>query len=413
MNAEIIAVGTELLLGQIANTNGQFVSKQLASLGVNVYKHTVVGDNKRRIQSSIEEARQHHDLIIFSGGLGPTEDDLTREALSEYLQVPLIYDPSALQHVESFFTSRGKETSEANRKQALVLDGSHVFFNHAGLAAGCALEHDGTLYVLLPGPPQELKTMVKRELEPFLAERNHAGAFFRSRVLRFFGIGESALEETLKDLIHEQTNPTIAPLAGQDEVTLRLTITETDEDRATDRLNKTKNKILERVGEYLYGYNEDSLFSKSVEYLKEKNWSVATAESMTGGGLMQQLTEIAGASSVTAGGMVTYSNEMKIKHLGVNADLLDEHGAVSEACAKQMAEGIRDRYESAVGISITGVAGPDTLENKAVGTLYIGIALPNQTTVYKRKLTGNRETIRRRAAKEACSCLLLEKKKGD
>ncbi|EZH67309.1 damage-inducible protein CinA [Bacillaceae bacterium JMAK1] len=413
MNAEIIAVGTELLLGQIANTNGQHISSRLANHGVNVYKHTVVGDNKKRIQQAIIEARKHHDLIIFTGGLGPTEDDLTREALSELIQVPLIYDEAALEHVEQFFSSSGRTVSEANKKQALTFEGAHVFHNHAGLACGSALEHEGILYCLLPGPPREMRTMVERELEPYLATMDTSGNFFESRVLRFYGIGESSLEAKLQDIISSQNNPTIAPLAGEDEVTLRLTVTETNTTRAKALLDETEREIYARVGKYLYGFDNDSLYSKALEELARTKSTIATAESITGGGLASSMTSVKGASQVVLGGFVTYSNDAKVTQLGVRQATIDTYGAVSEQCAKEMAEGVRDRYGSTTGISLTGVAGPDELEGHPVGTLFIGVADGNKTVVFKRVLSGTRETIRRRAAKEACHVLLLQKKKGD
>ncbi|MBB6449243.1 nicotinamide-nucleotide amidase [Geomicrobium halophilum] len=412
MNAEIIAVGTELLLGQISNTNGQYLSKQLTHHGVNVYKHTVVGDNLLRIRQAIQAAAKANDMVIITGGLGPTEDDVTRNALAEEYDLDLVYDERALQQVESFFQERNQQPSDANRRQALYVQGAQVFQNHTGLACGMVYKHENTMFILLPGPPRELKTMFEKEVDPFLAAQDDTYAFLLSRTLRFYGIGESALEARVHDLIVEQTNPTIAPLAGEDEVTLRLTVRDTDRKNAEKQLDNMEAEICKYCGEFLYGYDDDTLFSKVIEHIKINGWSLATAESLTGGQLGSSITDIAGASEVYQGGAITYSDESKQKQLNVDAATLQQHGSVSQACAREMAEGVRSRYQSDVGISLTGVAGPDDQEGHPPGTLFIGISYPHMNRVYERHLSGDRETIRRRAVKEACAWLLNEEK-GD
>ncbi|QQK76316.1 competence/damage-inducible protein A [Salicibibacter cibarius] len=406
MNAEIIAVGTELLLGQIANTNGQYLSKQLMGHGVNIYKHTVVGDNLPRIRQAIRMAANDNDIVILTGGLGPTEDDVTRNALAEEYGLNLVYDQQALDKVEAFFQSRNQPVNDANRRQALHTEGAHVFQNSAGLACGMAYKHTDTWFFLLPGPPHELKTMVEEEVSPFLDAMNESRDLLLSRVLKFYGIGESALEARVHDLITQQTNPTIAPLAGQDEVTLRLTVKTTDPTEAKKKLDELEGAVCERCGSFLYGYNEDTLFSRALDHLRSKGWTLAVAESLSGGLFGASLTDVPGASDVYAGGAVTYSNEAKEKQLHVTKATLEQHGAVSEACAEEMAAGVRSEYGTDIGVSLTGVAGPGTQEGHPPGTVYIGVAYPDKTHVYKRRLRGDRASIRRRAVKEACAAML-------
>src|SRR5690606_12277259 len=253
MNAEIIAVGSELLLGQIANTNAKFISSQLSELGINVYYHTVIGDNGGRLKKAIEIAESRADLIIFSGGLGPTKDDLTKETIASHLNVPLTFDEVALETVEQFFASQGRAMTENNRKQALVLKGSEVLPNHNGLAPGMILEKDGRTYILLPGPPKELEPMFQFEAKPRLARKISEGGVIISHVLRFYGIGEAELETELQQLLDEQTNPTLAPLATYGEVTLRITAKADSEKEAWDLINKKKAEVLKIVGKYHYG----------------------------------------------------------------------------------------------------------------------------------------------------------------
>ncbi|SDI95254.1 competence/damage-inducible protein A [Natribacillus halophilus] len=406
MNAEIIAVGTELLLGQIANTNGQYLSKQLTHHGVNIYRHTVVGDNLQRIRQAIRTAAKHNDIVILTGGLGPTEDDVTRNALAEEYDLKLVHEARALEHVEAFFQARGQTASDANRRQALHVEGSEVLQNHVGLACGMVYKHENTWFILLPGPPRELEGMFEKEVRPLLSAANQSHEFLLSRTLKFYGIGESALEARLHDLIVHQGNPTIAPLAGQDEVSLRLTVKDTDRAHAESKLDTLEEAINERCGEFLYGYDEDTLVSKALDRLRGRGWRVASAESVTGGWLSASLTDVAGASDVFAGGVIAYRDETKQKQLNVKPATLQTDGAVSEACAREMAAGVRRTYHSEVGISLTGVAGPDDQEGHPPGTLFIGISSPDVTQVYARHLQGDRATIRRRAAKEACACLL-------
>jgi nicotinamide-nucleotide amidase len=407
MNAEIIAVGSELLLGQIANTNAQFLSQQLATLGINVYFHTVVGDNAARLEQAVKVAQTRADLIIFTGGLGPTKDDLTKETIARLLQRGLVIDEEALRSIEAYFARTNRVMTENNKKQALVLQGSTVLKNEHGMAPGMAITVDSITYMLLPGPPKEMQPMFLKYGRAFLLEKFRHQERIESRVLRFFGIGESELETRIEDLIDQQSNPTIAPLAGDGEVTLRLTAKHRSEAEAKKLLDEAEKKIVERVGAYLYGYNEETLFEKVIQTLKAQKKTIAAAESLTGGLFLEQLTAVPGASQVVCGGVVCYTNDVKEKVLGVPHAVLTADGAVSEQCARLLAENVRTLCQADIGISFTGVAGPDPLEGKPVGTVYIGISTSeHDTNVYLLTLSGQRDSIRARTAKYGCSFLL-------
>src|SRR5690606_16442668 len=309
MNAEIIAVGSELLLGQIANTNAQFLSKQLAEIGINVYYHTVVGDNPARLADVIKISQSRSDLIIFTGGLGPTKDDLTKETIAKMLDKQLVFDEDALHSIEDYFKRTNRHMTENNKKQALVIDGSTILPNDHGMAPGMALEVNKITYMLFPGPPKELNPMFLSYGAPFLLESLGVVERIESRVLRFFGIGESQLETELEDLIDNQTNPTIAPLAGDGEVTIRLTAKHSSLEAANQLLDETEAEILKRVGPFLYGYDSTSLVSEVMNKLKSTKLTIASAESLTGGLFTEDLTNLAGSSAVVKGGIVCYTNE--------------------------------------------------------------------------------------------------------
>jgi nicotinamide-nucleotide amidase len=407
LNAEIIAVGSELLLGQIANTNAQFLSQQLAELGINVYFHTVVGDNAARLEQAVKVAQTRADLIIFTGGLGPTKDDLTKETIARLLRRELVTDEEALRSIEAYFARTNRIMTENNKKQALVLKGSIILKNEHGMAPGMAITINSITYMLLPGPPKEMQPMFRKYGRAFLLEKLGHEERIESRVLRFFGIGESELETRIEDLIDQQSNPTIAPLAGDGEVTLRLTAKHRSEAEAKRLLDETEKKIVERVGAYLYGYNEETLFEKAIQTLKAQKKTVAAAESLTGGLFLEQLTAVPGASQVVRGGVVCYTNDVKEKVLGAPYAVLAADGAVSEQCARLLAENVRTLCQADIGISFTGVAGPDPLEGKPVGTVYIGISTSKHgTNVYPLTLSGHRDAIRIRTAKYGCSFLL-------
>lgn len=407
MAAEIIAVGSELLLGQIVNTNARFLSLQLASLGIDVFYHTVVGDNPNRLKAAIEIAESRSDLIIFTGGLGPTKDDLTKETIAGHLGKELVTDDEAMRSIEAYFKKTKRPMTENNRKQALVLADAHVLPNEHGMAPGMVLTSNGRTFMLLPGPPKEMEPMFLNYGMDALAAELKSAEKIVSRVLRFFGIGESTLETEIEDLIDQQSNPTIAPLAADGEVTLRLTAKHADERTANLLLDQTEQKICSRVGQYLYGYDQTSLVRELVQVLKEKKLTIAAAESLTGGLFQQEITSIPGTSAVLNGGVVCYTNEVKHKILGVKKETLDVHGAVSEQCAKELAENVAARLNADIGISFTGVAGPDESEGKPVGTVYIGIAIKGKPAIVKKmELGGTRDANRVRTVKYGCSYLI-------
>ncbi|PCK21472.1 competence/damage-inducible protein A [Bacillus pumilus] len=404
--AEIIAVGSELLLGQITNTNAQFISKQLAEIGVNVYYHTAVGDNPERLKQAIQVAQERSNFIIFSGGLGPTKDDLTKETIANTLGKELVLNEEAFESIQDYFQKTGRDMSPNNRKQALVLDGSDVLVNRFGMAPGMFIQEEDTFYILLPGPPSELHPMFENETKPLISEKLGLKEKIVSVVLRFFGIGESQLETDLEDIIDAQTNPTIAPLAADGEVTLRLTAKHEDEKETERLLKETEAQILERVGEYFYGYGDTSLVREASKALHELGKTVAAAESLTGGMFSEWLTDLEGASSIFNGSVVCYTNQVKQQVLGCREETLFSHGAVSKECALELAEGVRKLTGSDIGISFTGVAGPATQEEQPVGKVCIGLATKDQTDVFEWMFTGSRSGIRKRAVKYGLHHLL-------
>lgn len=406
MNAEIIAVGSELLLGQIVNTNARFLSRQLAEIGVNVFYHTVVGDNSDRLRAVIELAEKRSNLIIFTGGLGPTKDDLTKETIADHLGKNLVIDAAALQSIEAYFERTKRAMTDNNKKQALVIESSEVLPNDHGMAPGMLLSNDTHTYMLLPGPPKEMEPMFYHYGRQALLNRMESTERIVSRVLRFFGIGESLLETEIEDLIDQQTNPTIAPLAADGEVTLRLTAKHSSVDVAHDLIAKTEEEIQKRVGQYFYGYNETSLMEELVKLLKEHKLTIAVAESLTGGMFQSQLTAFPGVSEVFKGGMVCYTNEIKMNELHVSKETIETDGAVSSACAEQLAINVRTKFHADIGLSFTGVAGPDELEGKAPGTVYIGFSMKGRQAVATPfQLGGSRELVRIRSVMNGCNII--------
>ncbi len=401
MNAEIIAVGSELLLGQITNSNARFISSHLAELGINVYYHTVVGDNPDRLKSVIELAEQRADLIIFTGGLGPTKDDLTKDTIAEHLHTTLQMDEDALESIVAYFDRTGRAMTANNNKQALVLKDSDVLVNHNGMAPGMLYQSTDKVYMLLPGPPKEMEPMFQFEAKPRLARMLNKEDVILSHVLRFYGIGEADLEDRIQGILDKQTNPTIAPLAADSEVTLRITAKTDTEDQAWELINAAKEEILAVVGDYLYGYDNDSLASKAVELLVEQNKTISAAESLTAGLFQSELAAISGVSKVLKGGVVTYNEEMKISQLGIAAELLESYGVVSEETAIAMAEAVRVKFGSDISVGLTGAAGPEAHGEQPAGTVWIGIADENGAKAYRLELSGMRNSNRLRAVKLA------------
>lgn len=380
MKAEIIAVGTEILTGQITNTNAQFLSEEFAKLGIDVFFQTAVGDNEERLLSIIDLASKRSDLVVLCGGLGPTEDDLTKQTLAKYLRRNLVFDEQASKRLNEFFATRPQFTRTANNeRQAQLIEGSTPLQNSTGLAVGGVIEVDGVTYVVLPGPPSELKPMVWDYLVPLLSS-DHKQLY--SRVLRFFGIGESQLVTVLSDLIDNQTDPTIAPYAKTGEITLRLSTKADDIESAKEKLDQLEQKILSKktlnsipLENLLYGYGDDNSMARVVfDLLKKKHKTITAAESLTAGLFQSSIADFSGSSSVFNGGFVTYSIEEKSKMLQIPLEKLQEHGVVSYFTAEKMAEQSRKLIDADFGIGLTGVAGPDSLEGHPAGTVFIGIA---------------------------------------
>lgn len=393
MKAEIIAVGTEILTGQIVNTNAQFLSEKLAEIGVDVYFQTAVGDNEARLLSLLEIASQRSNLVILTGGLGPTEDDLTKQTLAKFLGKDLVFDPQAQEKLDIFFAHRPDYArTPNNERQAQIVEGATPLSNETGLAVGGVSEVDDVTYVVLPGPPSELKPMVLNQLLPKLM----TGTKLYSRVLRFFGIGESQLVTILADLIDHQTDPTLAPYAKTGEVTLRLSTKAVSQEKADQALDILENQILDRqtfegisLRDICYGYGEEtSLASVVVEELKKRQKSITAAESLTAGLFQGTLADFSGVSAIFNGGFVTYSLEEKSKMLDISERELKKHGVVSEFTARKMAEQARIKTQSDYGVSLTGVAGPDSLEGHPAGTVFIGLAHAKGTEVIKANIAG-------------------------
>jgi nicotinamide-nucleotide amidase len=405
-SAEILTVGTEILLGDLVDTNSAYLGARLAALGVSVYRHTTVGDNAKRIAAALQEAASRADLVITTGGLGPTSDDLTNQCLGEAAGREMVEYPEARRHVDEMFRRFGRKPTPSNYKQAIFPDGSKLIPNPVGTAMGAMLELDGALVATFPGVPGEMRRMFEDTLEPLIRERSE-GAIV-SRTLWFTGIGESALAEQVQDLL-DASEPTVAPLAGQGKVRLRVTSRADTPEEAEKKINPVADEILARLGEYYFGEDDETLESALGKLLKERGATLALAESCTGGLLAKRLTDGAGASAYFVEGLVTYSNESKERLLGVPKDLLVEHGAVSEPVAGAMAEGVRKVAGTDYGLSVTGVAGPDGgSEEKPVGLVFVGVSDDEGTQVERLDLSAwrrSREAVRERSANRAFDLL--------
>ncbi|MFD1850317.1 competence/damage-inducible protein A [Oceanobacillus bengalensis] len=396
--AEIIGVGTELLLGQIANTNAQWLSEKLALLGINVYKHVVVGDNLQRVEDAFRDAQIRSDIVIVTGGLGPTDDDLTREAFRNMSNLEMEEHIPSINKIESYFKKQKSAMTPNNRKQARVFKGCSVLDNKVGMAPGMIVLYEEKVWIFLPGVPREMKQLVTDSVLPFLGKHTGSEEIIKSLVLKFIGIGESQLEHEISDIIQAQSNPTIAPLAQNDGVVIRLTAKEKSEEKANALLVQTKQQIMERVGEHLFGIDEQTLGQQVISLLNKKKMKIAAAESLTGGMFMDKLISESGASSVSRGGIVCYDVKVKEEVLGVSSKTIRAHGTVSEECALEMANNVRKKLDSTIGISFTGVAGPEEVEGKSVGTVYIGVSTNDgYHNVQEFHFFGDRNTVRGRA----------------
>lgn len=400
MHAEVISVGTEILLGQITDTNSTFISQRLAELGIDVYFKTVVGDNEKRLLQALEIASGRSDMVILSGGLGPTKDDLTKQTVAKFLNCGLLTDKNALEYIEEYYRQNNRKMTDNNLLQAKYLEGSVSLPNESGMAVGSYYQNqNGPDFILLPGPPSEMRPMFDKEAMPRLKKNYAKEHLLFSRVLRFYGIGESQLVTELDDLINGQTNPTIAPYAKVGEVTLRLTAQADSKESAKEILDETEQVISKRVGQYLYGYGDDNSLPKVVvEKLKQRGLTVSASESLTGGSFQKAVTDIAGSSQIFPGGFVTYSASAKENLLDIPKEIIIENGVVSEATAKWMAERTRIKMDTDFGVSFTGVAGPDTLEGNPAGTVWIGISQRGrQNAAFEYHFYGDRDAVRVRS----------------
>ncbi|OCQ96022.1 competence/damage-inducible protein A [Nostoc sp. MBR 210] len=378
MSAEIICVGTELLLGDILNSNSQFLAQQLAKLGIPHYYQTVVGDNPERLKQVIEVAIARANILIFTGGLGPTPDDLTCETIADFFGTPLVEDPEIIEDITQKFAQRGRVMTPTNRKQALIPQGAEVLPNPTGTAPGIIWQPRPEVTIFtFPGVPSEMYRMWQETAVPFLKNQGWGKEIIYSRSLRFWGIGESALAEKVSSYFN-LPNPTVAPYAGKGEVRLRISAKAPSETAAEKLIAPIEQQLKEIAGLDCYGADDDTLASVVGELLRSAGETVSVAESCTGGGLGQMFTEIAGSSDYFWGGVISYDNSAKVRLLGVNPEDLEKVGAVSPVVAEQMAIGVKSRLETSWGLSITGIAGPGGgTETKPVGLVYIGLAGPN------------------------------------
>lgn len=367
---EILSVGTEILLGDILNTNSKYLSTELAKLGISVLRHTTVGDNHERLAAALRTALGRSDIVIATGGLGPTADDITRDVCCEVMGFELTLDQKIADGIKSYFASKGYEMPESNLRQAYVPVGGTVFENNHGTAPGLGLKKDGKCVVILPGPPYEMAPMYKESVIPYLAE--YSDGAIVSHTVRTMGIGESAMAEMCADLL-ENENPTVAPYAKKGEALLRVTAKAESEAEAEKLCIPVIEDIKSRLGSFVYGIDSASIEQRVVELLKENGLKIATAESCTAGYIPKRITDIAGASSVFEFGAVTYSNEMKINVLGVNPETIEKYSVYSEETAKEMASGIRRLSGADIGLSVTGIAGPDGDGEKPAGLCFIAL----------------------------------------
>ncbi len=397
MNCEILAVGTELLLGDILNSNAQYISRELSLLGMNVYYQSVVGDNRERLKSALEIAFSRADMVITTGGLGPTDDDLTKETAAEYFNVPLYTDEESLSRIEAVFKGLNATMTDNNRKQALALEGSIILKNEKGTAPGTIFEKDGKTIILLPGPPFEMNPMFESGVIHYLEKKSEC--VFLSKNLNLCGIGESAAAHAIKDILDEQDNPSIAPYAKANGVTFRITARAESKERAKELIEPVSKRIYDVLGEYIYGEDEDTLANSVIALLKANNLTIAAAESCTGGLVSSLLTDVPGSSQVFLEGCVTYSNDAKIRRINVKYETLEKFGAVSAECAEEMAAGIAKNSGSDIGVSLTGIAGPSGgTDKKPVGLIYISLFIKGRIITRELNLSGDRTKIRNRAA---------------
>ncbi|MBQ9764974.1 MAG: competence/damage-inducible protein A [Lachnospiraceae bacterium] len=395
MVVEIISVGTELLLGNIVNTNTAYLAKKCAGLGLSCYHQTVVGDNPKRLEDTFKQAYDRSDVVILGGGLGPTNDDLTKETVAKVMGLKLVEDKETLESIKAHFVKIGwKDIPDNNWKQALAPEGAIVVANSNGTAPGLIIPKDGKHVILMPGPPNEMIPMFEHDIEPYL--RSLSDKILCSKMLKLVGTGESKAADMIKDILDTQTNPTVAPYAKTGQVHFRVTAMADSEEAGEELLKPMIDKLYERFGNMIYTTDEDETLEEVVvKLLSKKGLTITTAESCTGGLIGSMLVNVPGVSSVYKEGYITYSNEAKGKLLGVSEDTLSEYGAVSAETAKEMAEGGAKVSGADVCVAVTGIAGPEggTAE-KPVGLVYMACSYNGKTVVEKHNFSGNRQKVR-------------------
>jgi len=408
VRAEVISVGTELLLGQIVDTNAAYLSSLLPQFGIDLHYRVTVGDNEARLADALRTALARADIVFTIGGLGPTADDLTKETVAAVVGDELVLHEESAKRLRAFFAARGIEMPEANLKQAMIPKRGRVLANPLGTAPGAAFETGDKVVIVLPGPPREFVAMVDSEVAPYLRELVGEGAeVIRSRILRIAGLGESSVAEMVGDLL-EGSNPTVAPLAAAGEVHLRITAKAASPAQADAMIDEMDARISAILGNAIFGRDDESLEKVVVEKLIERRLTLATAESCTGGLIGNRITDISGSSKTYLVGFVTYSNQAKKEILGVDEQLLDKHGAVSREVARAMAEGARAVSGADIAISVTGIAGPTGgTAAKPVGLVYMALAAADGTIAFEHRFSGSRMDIKLRASQAALNMLRL------
>ena len=407
MKAEIITVGTEILLGDILNTNCRYLSRELAAMGIEMYYQITVGDNEERLLKTLEESLNRSDIVICTGGLGPTEDDITKEVCAKYFGYELELHKPSLDAMIERFKHMNRVPTKNNEKQAYFPKEAYILKNDNGTAPGCIMEKEGKMIVVLPGPPREMESMFENYVKPYLSKLTDD--VIESEVLRIIGVGESKVENDILDIIDSQTNPTIATYAKGYEFTLRITAKAKSVEEAKELIKPMSDEMKRRFGQSLYATGEASIEEVVSKMLVENNLKIAVAESCTGGMVSASLINYPGISSVFMEGCVTYSNEAKMKSLGVKKETLDVYGAVSDKCAKEMASGVAARYNTNIGIATTGIAGPDGgTDEKPVGLVYFGIYINGKVISKKYVFNGDRQGVRERATRTILNDLRLE-----
>lgn len=416
MKAEIIAIGTELLMGYVVNTNASYISQSLLDIGIGTYYQQVVGDNDERIIEALALAASRSDLIILSGGIGPTRDDRTKLVLAEFLEEELSYDADQLKKVEMHYKKNNRIITEGDYQQALTISDSQTFFNEVGLASGLGYSRlsQNTLksqhFIVLPGPPFEMKHMMENFAKPFIENQREDYEQIESLYINFYGLGEARVAQAIDDLIVSQTNPTLAIYAKPRLTTVRITASASNKLQAAELNQQAADKIIARLSEFYIGAGEHLSFEASVlGLLKEKKQTLSVAESLTGGMVMEELTAVSGASEVLKGGFVTYQNELKINLLGVNASTIDQYTVVSAEVAMEMAEQCLRKCHTDYALSLTGVAGPNPLEGHPAGRVFIALATKQKATqVIKLELVDKpRDIVREISKHEALNLLRL------